>query len=86
MSKLKDQKPKLRPDLIYQGDNGRLFCGESRCAGASSYYTGRDISGQKVATYLPDDVAMFEEMLGKLPACEGCGKEASRIYRPEVIA
>ena len=68
----------LNPDTIYLGDNGRAFCGSLRCAGATAYYSGRDLSGQRVAPLAhPHEVrAAIEAGLtcGGLK-CEGCGKE-----------
>ena len=71
----------LRSDTIYEGDNGRLFCGA--CAGATAAYTGRDLSGRKVAPITPEGAREFEAALadiGALCACESCGKRAATIY------
>ena len=76
--KMKDPKPKLKESSLYFGDNGRLFCGKLRCAGMSSFYSGRDISGQKVVAVRPEDVAEFDALNLKA-ACESCGQEASRL-------
>lgn len=70
---------KLNPDRLYLGDNGRAFCGALVCAGASSYYTGRDLSGQVVYMMTPEDVQAFARETGKVPRCEGCGKHGTRI-------
>ena len=75
----------LSESALYYGDNGRIFCGA--CAGASARYTGRDISGQKVARVKPEDVAAWDADMaryyptGTFPplACESCGKQPSRI-------
>ena len=59
-----EPKRKLKETALYLGDNGRVFCGTLRCAGQSSYFTGRDISGQRVMELSPEDAAGF--------ACETC--------------
>ena len=64
----------LREDTIYLGDNGRAFCGKSRCAGATAFYSGRDLSGQPVAPITaPDDIRAA--VVAGL-TCEGCGMGA----------
>ena len=78
--KPKEPKPALRVDRLYLGDNGRIFCGELRCAGMSSHYTRHDISGQEVLMVTPDILGSFENVGARIPTCEGCGKEASRIW------
>jgi hypothetical protein len=40
--------PVLSADVLYIGDNGRVFCGRIRCAGATAHFSGCDLSGQKV--------------------------------------
>lgn len=73
------RRPALRPDALYLGDNGRCFCGELDCAGQSSYYTGRDISGQRVLELrkcLTSTMIANGELDGF--ACEGCGKTVAR--------
>lgn len=61
-------KPALSESSLYLGDNGRCFCGKLRCAGSSSHFTGRDLSGQKC---LRIDAATAREHGLR---CEGCGK------------
>ncbi len=62
----------LDASTIYLGDNGRAFCGEQRCAGMTAFYSGRDLSGQRVAALThPDDV---REALRAGIRCEQCGK------------
>ena len=78
--KPKEPKPALRADRLYLGDNGRTFCGESRCAGASAFYSGRTINGQEVLMITPPDVDEFERIVGRMPSCECCGKKATRIW------
>jgi hypothetical protein len=70
---MNEPKGKLNGQDLYLGDNGRCFCGSSRCAGQSSYYTGRDLSGQKVMriTYA---MVKAEGMNPDKFKCEGCGK------------
>lgn len=59
---------KLDPAKLYLGDNGRVFCGALRCAGASAYFSGRDLSGQAVQALTPEAVRAHGF------ACEGCGR------------
>lgn len=66
-------KPKLRPERLYEGDNGRVFCGALSCAGMSAHFTGRDLSGALVRRLTPDDQAAFAS-LGAAMRCEGCGR------------
>jgi len=70
-----DPKPVLDDDRLYLGDNGRCFCGRLRCAGSSSHFTGRDISGQEVYPVGAQDVA-WAKSKGFVLKCESCGKEA----------
>jgi hypothetical protein len=66
-------KPVLKAGIVYSADNGRLIC--LRCAGASAKFTGRDLSGQKVAPLRSDDAEAREwfNHFGKPLACEiGC--------------
>jgi len=65
----------LKQTALYFGDNGRCFCGKLRCAGASAFYTGRDLSGQLLERVTPRVLAEcradnFE------PKCEGCSMRA----------
>lgn len=64
----------LDPELLYQGDNGRITCGRWRCAGSTAHATGRDLSGHPVEPVGPAHVAEWRRELGRLPACEGCGQ------------
>lgn len=72
---MQDPKPKLKPDVLYVGDNGRLFCGKLSCAGMSSHFTGRDISGQKVVKCTKEDAADWHQAQLGIPECEGCGMQ-----------
>ena len=56
----------LHPSALYVGDNGRAFCGKLRCAGMTAYFTGRDISGQRVARVRPAEALRWGI------ACESC--------------
>lgn len=67
----------LTPDALYLGDNGRCFCGELRCAGMTAYYSGRDLSGQKLMALTPEMLLSEPTALGF--RCEGCGKEPHLI-------
>lgn len=69
-------KPKLKPETLYFGDNGRCFCGA--CAGISAKYTGRDISGQRVAAVTESDADYFEQSVGEPLRCERCGRTVAR--------
>lgn len=60
----KAMRPCLHPDQLYIGDNGRVFCGTLACAGSTAYYTGHDLSGQRI-----DKVP--QGFLAQL-ACETC--------------
>ena len=63
--------PVLRPDTLYSGDNGRILCG--CCSGMSATYSGRDISGQKVAAIGPAYAREFFAMGDEFPLqCEDC--------------
>lgn len=68
-----EAKPVLRSDRLYLGDNGRAFCGALRCAGMSSHFTGRDLSGQKVYKVTREDLAAFKAETGHMIRCESCG-------------
>lgn len=61
----------LKPDTLYLGDNGRIFCRTH--AGMTAFFTGRDLSGQKVMEVTPEVHRSFREM-GVTPRCEtpGC--------------
>lgn len=68
----------LAPERLYLGDNGRLTCGAQRCAGATAFYSGRDLSGQRMHALTAAEIAELTRMLdGRQPTCEGCGKGAS---------
>ena len=67
----------LNSDTIYLGDNGRAFCGTLRCAGMTSYYSGRDLSGQRVQP-IAEPADLREALAGGIK-CEGCGKEPRLI-------
>jgi hypothetical protein len=70
----------LKESTIYLGDNGRAFCGHARCAGATAYYSGRDLSGAPVFPLEhPDDIRHALEF--KI-VCERCGKAPSLIVTP----
>jgi hypothetical protein len=63
----REPKPALDARKLYLGDNGRCFCGKLACAGMTAYFTGRDISGQRVHKLTP--LAIRESVF----KCEGCG-------------
>lgn len=68
-------RPALNADTLYLGDNGRMFCGELRCAGSSAHFAGRTIAGQDVLPIGADEVAELRSV-GCEPRCEACGKTA----------
>jgi hypothetical protein len=66
-------KKTLDVNRLYLGDNGRCFCGEMRCAGMTAFFSGKDISGQRLYRLRPkDDKAPGMESAGF--RCETCGK------------
>lgn len=67
-----DPQPVLKPDALYLGDNGRCFCGKLHCAGMTAYFTGRDLSGQRVERITP--AILRVEGLARI-RCETCGLE-----------
>jgi hypothetical protein len=69
MSKLKRPKPKLKPGVIYMGDNGRLICME--CAGACAKYTGRDLSGMKCPVVPYSETVKWHQDFCVPMRCEG---------------
>lgn len=64
-------KPVLKEGALYWADNGRIVC--RKCAGCSALYTGRDISGQKVARVTVEDVHGWHQTLGESAdlTCQG---------------
>ena len=75
MKTMKEPRSVLRDGWLYIGDNGRMLCG--RHSGMSARYTGRDISGQKVARVKAEEVAAYCAETGEDPsifACEDCGR------------
>lgn len=66
--------PKLDATELYLGDNGRCFCGSLRCAGMTAHFTGRDLSGQKVAKITLRDNEALVAAIGRSFACETCGR------------
>jgi hypothetical protein len=70
------QTPKLDDDVLYICDNGACYCG-AHC-GSSARYTGRDLSGQKVAKVTPAYTTEAARLGFKIK-CEipSCGKVAS---------
>jgi len=73
---VKEQKGILNPEHLYFGDNGRVFCGALRCAGATAFYSGRDLSGQKALDVCAPRRLAFLGDRAKSLRCEGCGKGA----------
>jgi hypothetical protein len=76
-------KPKLLDDALYSTDSGRIVCGKD--AGCSARYTGRDISGQRVARITTRDDAYWLAELGEHICCEQCRKMLPESERaPEI--
>ena len=63
-------KKVLRESSLYLGDNGRCLCGKH--SGMTAQYTGRDLSGQRVAEVTARD-AEEAKMMGFALRCESCG-------------
>lgn len=61
---------RLEEAVLYLGDNGRVTCGRLACAGSSSWYTGRDLSGQPLVRL---DAEQWVAQVGSPPQCETCG-------------
>ncbi|MBE3126172.1 MAG: hypothetical protein IMZ57_11020 [Acidobacteria bacterium] len=64
---------RLKETELYLGDNGRCFCGRSKCAGSTAFYTNRDLSGQKVEELRIADV-LSTGLDPKVFKCETCGQ------------
>jgi hypothetical protein len=67
-----DPRPLLREGAVYWADNGQAIC--LSCAGMTAKFTGRDISGQRVARVTLADVRAWEAEgdLGPLSCEAGC--------------
>jgi hypothetical protein len=76
-----NDKGKIDPSRLYLGDNGRCFCGTERCAGMTPFYTGRDLSGQRLYRLTPEDDVESRRMSAEFQGfkCEGCGKRLSPV-------
>jgi hypothetical protein len=61
---------------LYFTDNGRLLCGNH--LGASAAYTGRDISGQRIARVRDGELAALAAEVGHPAGCETCTASARR--------
>lgn len=68
-------KPKLKDDVLYFGDNGRITCGSLRCAGMTAHFTGRATSGQRVKRVSDADNQMFVAEFGAPACCEICKRQ-----------
>jgi len=66
---------KLNPDRLYIGDNGRLFCGTLAHAGMTPFFSGRDLSGQRVHALRASEIGEIMAVIGRRPPCEGCRQE-----------
>lgn len=73
--RMKDVKSVLLPRALYYSDNGRIHCGQLKCAGMTAFYNGRTIAGHKVERITKAYVENFVQGLGYAPKCEGCGRE-----------
>jgi hypothetical protein len=47
----------LAEGALYLGDNGRIMCAATHCAGMTAQASGHDLSGQRVSRVTVDDVA-----------------------------
>ena len=63
-------EPVLKPGALYWSDNGRLVC--RACAGFTARYTGRDLSGQKVARVTIGDVQAWLAERDEMSCEMGC--------------
>lgn len=63
--------PVVQDDCLYFTDNGRVVCGKH--CGSSARYTGRDISGQRIARVTEDEARMWLAEMGEAIGCEECG-------------
>jgi len=78
VQEVRNMKKTLDVNRLYLGDNGRCFCGEMRCAGMTAFYSGRDLSGQRVYRLKPEDAnAPGLEAPGF--RCETCGKTLTAL-------
>lgn len=69
-----EPKPKLDATTLYEGDNGRIFCGALACAGSAAHFTGRTIAGQRVRRIDARYVAAWPvSELGPV-RCASCGR------------
>lgn len=73
MSRRTEPKPKLKPGVIYYGDNGRRLCRHLHCAGVSALTTGRDLSGHRVVPAKYAETIAWHAEFGKPLSCE-CGR------------
>jgi hypothetical protein len=73
-------RPRLREGALYWADNGRVIC--AKCAGQSALYTGRDLSGQKLARITVEDVRSWPDDLGALQ-CESRCTALTAIAGPD---
>lgn len=76
-----ERHPKIRPEVVYLGDNGRAYCGDH--LGAMATATMRDLSGQSIEAVTPD-MAKEAESMGVTLTCEqpGCGRTPSTLHLP----
>jgi len=65
--------PVLHDGALYLGDNGRVMCSASHCAGVTARLSGRDLSGARVTPVTRADLAEWATYdLGAM-RCE-CGR------------
>ena len=75
--RLRGEVPVLDDDALYLTDNGACYCGKH--CGNSARYTGRDISGQKVARLSVVDIRESIRVYQWEPECETCGRKVQMI-------
>ena len=64
-------RPKLLPNTLYLGDNGRCTCADH--AGATAQATGRDLSGLSLVRLSDADIRYARESMRVNLKCETCG-------------
>ena len=78
---------RLNPDRLYLGDNGRLFCGTLAHAGMTAFFSGRDVSGQRVHAVPVSGIGEHMAVTWRRLQCEGCRQERlARDCQPKMDA
>lgn len=74
-------RPKLKPDALYIGENGRIHCGKVHCAGLTAHLTGRNLHGGRALLVSPRVAAQLVAE-GVRPTCGTCGLTLDPEQRP----